>query len=228
MAQESDLTLMFASFQKYLDSEREIREKIREAVNDLEDTAREVLTLLQSIHQVENHQRVPEICEKAKGYFSKIKEQYANIASKVPDNQFYRFHDHWRFVTQRLSFLAAFLFYLQHHGLICYEDTAEMLGLKVDRKCGFHLDLEDFLMGLLQMATELTRLAVNSVTAGNYQEPLLIKKSVTQLDAGFRLLNLKNDSLRKRYDALKYDLKKIEEIVYDLSIRGLSNKTENQ
>lgn len=73
-----------------------------------------------------------------------------------------------------------------------------------------------------------TRLAVNSVTAGNYQEPLLIKKSVTQLDAGFRLLNLKNDSLRKRYDALKYDLKKVEEIVYDLSIRGLSNKTENQ
>ncbi|XP_052824705.1 translin isoform X1 [Octopus bimaculoides] len=155
MAHESDLTLMFASFQKYLDSEREIREKIREAVNDLEDTAREVLTLLQSIHQVENHERVPEICEKAKGYFSKIKEQYANIASKVPDNQFYRFHDHWRFVTQRLSFLAAFLFYLQYHGLICYEDTAEMLGLRVDRKHGFHLDLEDFLMGLLQLATEL-------------------------------------------------------------------------
>jgi hypothetical protein len=38
---------------------------------------------------------------------------------------------------------------------------------------------------------------------------------------GFRLLNLKNDSLRKRFDALKYDVKKIEEVVYDLSIRGL-------
>lgn len=39
--------------------------------------------------------------------------------------------------------------------------------------------------------------------------------------AGFRLLNLKNDHLRKRFDALKYDLKKIEEVVYDISIRGL-------
>jgi hypothetical protein len=44
---------------------------------------------------------------------------------------------------------------------------------------------------------------------------------VSELNAGFRLLNLKNDSLRKRFDALKYDVKKIEEVVYDLSIRGL-------
>lgn len=41
------------------------------------------------------------------------------------------------------------------------------------------------------------------------------------MNAGFRLLSLKNDSLRKRFDALKYDVKKIEEVVYDLSIRGL-------
>lgn len=41
------------------------------------------------------------------------------------------------------------------------------------------------------------------------------------MNAGFRLLNLKNDSLRKRFDALKYDVKKIEEVVYDISIRGL-------
>lgn len=36
------------------------------------------------------------------------------------------------------------------------------------------------------------------------------------------MLNLKNDSLRKRFDALKYDVKKIEEVVYDLSLRGLT------
>jgi Translin family len=48
-----------------------------------------------------------------------------------------------------------------------------------------------------------------------------ISKFLSELNAGFRLLNLKNDSLRKRFDALKYDVKKIEEVVYDLSIRGL-------
>lgn len=66
------------------------------------------------------------------------------------------------------------------------------------------------------------RLAVNSVTAGDYSRPLRIAKFIAELDAGFRLLNLKNDSLRKRFDVLKYDLKKVEEIVYDLTIRGLN------
>ena len=37
-----------------------------------------------------------------------------------------------------------------------------------------------------------------------------------------RLLNLKNDNLRKKFDGIKYDLKKVEEVVYDLSIRGLN------
>jgi len=221
MGEAAELTLMFSSFQQYLDSEREIRDSIREAVNELENTSREILTLVQGIHQLENLKRVPEICQKAHTHFAKVKDQYANIASKVPENQYYRFHDHWRFVTQRLSFLAAFVCYLESESLISRDQTAATLGLKVDRQSGFHLDLEDFLMGLLQMASELSRLAVNSVTAGDYNRPLQIKKFVTELDAGFRLLNLKNDSLRKRYDALKYDLKKVEEIVYDLSIRGL-------
>lgn len=51
-----------------------------------------------------------------------------------------------------------------------------------------------------------------------------IAKFVAELDTGFRLLNLKNDALRKRFDGLKYDLKKVEEVVYDLSIRGLKPK----
>lgn len=59
------------------------------------------------------------------------------------------------------------------------------------------------------------------MTIGDYQRPLQISKFVAELNAGFRLLNLKNDSLRKRFDSLKYDVKKIEEVVYDLSIRGL-------
>ena len=62
---------------------------------------------------------------------------------------------------------------------------------------------------------------MNSVTAGDYSRPLRIAKFVAEMDSGFRLLNLKNDSLRKRFDALKYDLKKVEEVVYDLTIRGL-------
>lgn len=66
-----------------------------------------------------------------------------------------------------------------------------------------------------------SRLAVNSVTSGDYSRPIRISAFMGELNSGFRLLNLKNDSLRKRFDGLKYDIKKIEEVVYDISIRGL-------
>lgn len=66
-----------------------------------------------------------------------------------------------------------------------------------------------------------SRFATNSVTHGDYDRPLQISRFVSDLSSGFRLLNLKNDGLRKRFDALKYDVKKIEEVVYDISIRGL-------
>lgn len=59
------------------------------------------------------------------------------------------------------------------------------------------------------------------MTLGDFGRPLSISHFVADLHAGFRLLNLKNDGLRKRFDALKYDVKKIEEVVYDVSLRGL-------
>ena len=42
------------------------------------------------------------------------------------------------------------------------------------------------------------------------------------------MLNLKNDNLRKKFDGIKYDLKKVEEVVYDLSIRGLNKPIVKQ
>ena len=62
---------------------------------------------------------------------------------------------------------------------------------------------------------------MNSVILGDFSRPFEIATFTSDLMAGFRLLNLKNDFLRKKYDSLKYDIKKIEEVVYDISIRGL-------
>ncbi|KAJ3360014.1 hypothetical protein GGF32_008812 [Allomyces javanicus] len=45
----------------------------------------------------------------------------------------------------------------------------------------------------------------------DYDRPLRIRAFVQELYSGFQLLNLKNDLLRRRYDGIKYDVKKIEE-----------------
>jgi hypothetical protein len=42
------------------------------------------------------------------------------------------------------------------------------------------------------------------------------------------MLNLKNDSLRRRSDGLKYRVKDVEDVVYDLSLRNLVAKKGEQ
>uniref|UniRef100_A0A8C7FKN1 Translin n=1 Tax=Oncorhynchus kisutch TaxID=8019 RepID=A0A8C7FKN1_ONCKI len=127
-----------------------VLQDVRKVVQVLEQTAREILTVLQSVHQPSGFKESDK-CAKAKELFCTVRTQLGALKNKFP-----------------------------------------------------------------------SRLAVNSVTAGDYGRPLRISN---ELDSGFRLLNLKNDPLRKRYDGLKYDVEKIE-VVYDLSIRGLTKEQE--
>lgn len=217
---------IFVSFQDHLNSEQELRDEIRVIVKEIEKSARDILIVLQKIHNESSTDQnliISGYCAKAREYFGDIRRYYAQLSSLVPNNEYYRFNDIWRFVTQRLCFLASLTVYLEIGVLVTKETVAEILGMKNTREEGFHLDLEEFLMGLLQLSSELSRFAVNSVTFGDYTKPIRIAQFVNELNAGFRLLNLKNDNLRKRFDALKYDVKKVEEVVYDLSIRGLTN-----
>lgn len=85
----------------------------------------------------------------------------------------------------------------------------------------FHLTIEEYLLSLTDLTGELCRLATNAVTLGDFELPMTISAFIKDLFAGFQLLNLKNDILRKRADAVKYDVKRVEDVVYDLSLRGL-------
>ncbi|XP_028393768.1 translin-like [Dendronephthya gigantea] len=216
---------LFSSFQSYLDKDQDVREKINGAVRNLEKTTRCILAILQAVHHSPQKKNISAICQQAEEMFGTLKSQFSELILLIPAGQYYRFHDQWRFVSQRAAFLASFLVYLKSDKLITRKELAGMLGIKVNREEGFHIDLDDFLTGLLLLANELSRLAVNCVTAEEYERPQNISSFVSELDAGFRLLNLKNDFLRKKFDGLKYDLKKIEEVVYDIKIRCLIIKS---
>ena len=106
----------------------------------------------------------------------------------------------------------------------------------------FHLTIEEYLLALISLLDELvswpqklvacvlwltsvqSRLARNSVTLGDHRRPLQISQFIKDVHAGFQILNLKNDILRKRSDGIKYRVKEVEDVVYDLSLRGLLPK----
>lgn len=96
-----------------------------------------------------------------------------------------------------------------------------MVPTNVKDRDTFHLTIEEYLHALISLLEELTRLARNSVTLGDFQRPVQISQFIKDIHAGFQILNLKNDSLRKRSDSIKYKVKEVEDVVYDLSLRGL-------
>ncbi|CAO3687429.1 unnamed protein product [Umbelopsis vinacea] len=129
--------------------------------------------------------------------------------------------------VQQILFLVSFSTYLKYERVPTIAEFEDTLQLNVDLQnelLGMHIPYEDVLQSFISVANELSRLAVNSVTSGDYERPRRISSFVKELMAGFQLLNMKNDNLRKRFDGVKYDLKRIEEVVYDVSLRGLTRK----
>lgn len=110
--------------------------------------------------------------------------------------------------------------------MLTIEEVGSVMNVPVNVKDRdtFHLTIEEYLLALISLVEELSRLARNSVTLGDYRRPLQISQFIKDVHAGFQILNLKNDSLRKRSDGIKYKVKEVEDVVYDLSLRGLLAK----
>jgi len=87
--------------------------------------------------------------------------------------------------------------------------TKEEIGVKT----------ETYLLGLSDLTGELGRRAVYLTTKGKYKDVKKIYEAVVMIYDGFLNFSLRNGELRKKYDSIKWNLKKIEEILYDLKIR---------
>ncbi|KAJ3307996.1 hypothetical protein HDU76_004193 [Blyttiomyces sp. JEL0837] len=214
----------FSGISSVLEEEGGLRENIRETVKDLEKTCRIIAAELNSIHSNTTESFINEKSDAALAHFAQFRDQVSKLASLVPADQYYRYCNMWSFTMQNAVFLAALVTYLKSEQLMDTMNAEKILGVPVDLKSDiptFHISIEEYLHGIITLTSELTRLSINSVTSGDFQRPIRVHKFISDLHSGFQLLSLKNDSLRKRFDGLKYEVKRVEEIVYDISVRGL-------
>jgi len=74
---------------------------------------------------------------------------------------------------------------------------------------------EDYLMGICDLTGELARKAV-TIAHKNPKEVEKIKALVEEIFGEFLKFNLRNSELRKKSDSIKWNLKKLEEVMYDI------------
>ncbi|CAL9124758.1 unnamed protein product [Musa textilis] len=215
----SSMEKQFEGFRVQLDESGSVRERIRAVVMEMEGAVRLMHSSLLLVHHTRPN---PEVLEKAKVQIEVLKDLFRGLAEILREcpGQYYRYHGDWRSETQAAVSLIAFLHWLETGDLLVHAEAEKKLGLDNSE---FGLDIEDYLIGICFMSNELPRYVVNQVTAGDYDCPKKVLKFLTHLHSAFRMLNLRNDFLRKKFDGMKYDLRKVEEVFYDVKIRGLGS-----
>ncbi|KAL6864070.1 Translin [Trichoderma novae-zelandiae] len=236
---------IFASLEAKLEEETQIRDAIAQLVQRLERSVATAQGLLSRVHSTPRS-RYPQLVAQVE---SAVKDEAAiiseldKVASKHP---YYKYNYKWTRSVQHAIGTAIYCAWLggfppkapeseaseapsssskeaEIGRLLTLEEVGAIFSVPTNLKSrdAFHLTIEEYLLSLADLTSDLSRLATNAVTLGDFQLPLTISAFVKDLFAGFQLLNLKNDIIRKRADGVKYEVKRVEDVVYDLSLRGL-------
>lgn len=80
------------------------------------------------------------------------------------------------------------------------------------------LDPEFYLMGLIDLTGELVRKAINSAIKEDYKTSVKLKELVSELYDELLLFDFAGGELRKKFDSIKYDLKKLDDLVLNLKL----------
>lgn len=212
-----------------LDKSQEVHTGIKAAEEEVKKAVRAAENTLSGIHTPAGNTEA--VVEKIKSvHIPQIKEAYAKLpvalaAAGDKTHFFYKYKEMWAGATQRIVKLFCVVHWLEAGTLMSLDEVGSALGLPPmaeGESNEFWIDLEDYLVGVCFVPEEVARYSANCVTKGDYKTPFEANKFVSELFAGLKQLNFKNGFLRQKFDAVKYDAKRLEQIVYDISIRGLA------
>jgi|TARA_Y100000310_G_scaffold93932_1_gene91556 predicted translin family RNA/ssDNA-binding protein len=91
---------------------------------------------------------------------------------------------------------------------------------KIPTRASLKVDNASYLMGLCDLTGELVRKAVNDAIKKNFKQAMEIKDLVDEIYGEFLKFNLRNSELRRKSDQIKWNLKKLEDVVFELKLKG--------
>lgn len=138
-----------------------------------------------------------------------MQKQLALLNEYVKKNQKMYHQGSYKVAIQ--EYVEAMLYYhfVQDNKLV----TRSELGVETDY----------YLLGLCDLSGELVRKAISSASKGIYKYAFLIKDFIDEIYELLLKFDIREGELRGKFDSLKYDLRKLEDVCFELKIKG---KTE--
>ncbi|KAF9591524.1 hypothetical protein IFM89_004578 [Coptis chinensis] len=159
---------------------------------------------------------VPELFEIAKSAIDVLKRSCGNRAKQCRDfsrQQYYKLYygekdeylEHGfestlgNYAKGAVS-IVAFVHWLETGNLILIKELEEKFGLTSSKNLG--IEIEDYLIGICMMCSELPGYAVHQVVAGDYGCPSKVLKFIKEIHALVRMVDSQDDCLRKKFDGV--------------------------
>jgi predicted translin family RNA/ssDNA-binding protein len=79
---------------------------------------------------------------------------------------------------------------------------------------------EHYLLGLIDLTGELGRKAVQLAGKGVFKKVVSIRDAVNEIYGELLKFDFRDSDMRRKFDSVKYDLKKLEDLVLDLKLKG--------
>tara|TARA_Y100000031_G_C8051839_1_gene306528 strand:- start:134 stop:718 length:585 start_codon:yes stop_codon:yes gene_type:complete len=91
---------------------------------------------------------------------------------------------------------------------------------KVLTRNDLNVNTDYYLLGVLDLTGELMRKAVLSASKGKYAYVVTIRDTMDSLYSELSNFDFRDNELRRKFDSIKYDLKKIEDLILELKLKG--------
>lgn len=111
------------------------------------------------------------------------------------------------------SFKIAVQEYIEAYSYYYFVKTGEIP--KYDKK----IDPEYYLLGLCDLSGELVRKALNDGIKGHFKNIIKVHKFISDLYSELEQFDFRNSDLRRKLDSIRWDLKKLEEMLFELKTR---------
>ena len=139
---------------------------------------------------------------KAKNLVTKIKKEHRSLKSIAEKNP-------------ELLYSGSFKIAVQE-----YVEALGFFSIFAENRLPTHKELntspEYYLLGICDLSGELVRKAISEAINGREERALEIKRMVDDLYSELLLLDFTNSELRKKFDGIKYDLRRLEDMALNI------------
>jgi translin len=178
--------------------EMEKSDKVREEIiRDGRKIIKTSKTAIGAVHRDE--------LEKAEKVLDSMKEDLDKLRNTAEKKSRYLYEGIFKVAVQEYVEALSLFEFVKNGKIIGYEER--------------FVDSENYLMGLCDLSGELVRKAINSSINENYSMAIKIRKTLEEIYIEMSKFELRNGELRRKYDGIKYDMKKLDDLVFQLKMK---------